>query len=159
MTQKYYYYFAYGMNTNAEQMKIRCPRSIPLGAAVLPNHRLDFKSHATVTVDKKNYVDGVLWMITEEDEDSLDILEGFPKYYLKKIVKVKHDGAVVDAMTYYIPGHEQVFPPGEYYYEMVLEGYRKFNVPTKQLYIARRKAEKHNFSNPWYDLVDSNFYL
>lgn len=157
MAKKYYYYFAYGMNTNAEQMKIRCPDAVPLGAAKLKNHRFDFKCHATVTIDKRDSVNGVLWMITDQDEDALDILEGFPKYYLKKVVKVEFENQLIDAMTYYIPGHESLFPPGDSYYDLVFEGYQKFGVPTHQLKLAKKRAENKNNWYLWPTLVDKNF--
>lgn len=156
MKQKYYYYFAYGMNTNQEQMSIRCPDAIALGAAKLPKHRFDFKCHATVTPNARDSADGVLWMITDKDEDALDILEGYPRYYLKKVVKVQFGDQLVDAMTYYIP-NDTLFPPGDSYYNLVQEGYKKFGVPTQQLVAAKNRAlvKQHLWS--WNNLVDKDY--
>ena len=36
-------YFAYGMNTNKDEMSYRCPSAKPLGLAVLPGYRFEFK--------------------------------------------------------------------------------------------------------------------
>lgn len=158
MTKKYYYYFAYGMNTNEQQMQLRCHDAVALGHAVLPKHRFDFKCHATITPNDKEQVNGVLWMITDQDEDSLDILEGYPKYYLKKVVKVNFEGQTVDAMTYYIP-NDSLFPPGDSYYQLVTEGYKKFGVPTQQLLMAKKRAEQKNHMWTWRDLVDKDYDL
>lgn len=158
MTEKYYYYFAYGMNTNQEQMKIRCPKAIALGAAKLLKHRFDFKCHATVTANPFETVNGVLWKITDSDEDALDILEGYPKYYLKKVVKVEHNGKLIDAMTYYIP-NDSLFPPGESYYSMVSEGYKTFGISTAQLAAAKSRAEKNSYGWSWQKTVDDRYYL
>lgn len=155
MTDKdYYYYFAYGMNTNEEQMKIRCPSAIALGAATLPRHRFDFKTHATVTCNKRHTVDGVLWLITDKDELALDMLEGYPRYYLKKAVNVRYQNQIITAMTYYIPGHESLFPPYDSYYSLVSEGYRRFNVPTHQLVSAKKRAETQHTGWSWSNFLD-----
>lgn len=155
MNKKYYYYFAYGMNTNEEQMRLRCRDALALGHAVLPKHRFDFKCHATVTPNKNDCVNGVLWLITEQDEDALDILEGYPRYYLKKVVKVKFQNQIITAMTYYIP-NDSLFPPGDSYYNLVSEGYKKFGVPVQQLSVAKKRAEtKNNWS--WNNLIDKRF--
>ena len=60
-------YFAYGMNTNQEEMAYRCPSAVPMGRAILPGYRLEFKSFATIVSDPKETVEGVLWTITELD--------------------------------------------------------------------------------------------
>lgn len=154
MKENYSYYFAYGMNTNEEQMKFRCPTAVPLGVATLPKHRFDFKTHATITVDQSDSVDGVLWLITDIDEDSLDILEGYPRYYLKKAVDVEFQGQIIPAMTYYIPGTTPVYPPHDSYYHMVVKGYEKFGVSTRQLVKAKNHAESRYNKKFYRDLVD-----
>ena len=73
-------YFAYGMNTNKEEMAYRCPGARAMGKAVLPGYRFEFKSFATIVPDVDSYVEGVLWTITESDELALDILEGYPEF-------------------------------------------------------------------------------
>jgi len=53
-------YFAYGMNTNKDEMSYRCPKAIALGKAVLPGYRFEFKSFATIIPSPKEQVEGVL---------------------------------------------------------------------------------------------------
>ena len=51
------YYLAYGSNLNLQQMAKRCPRSVPVGTAVLENYELLFKGSPTrgfyLTVEPK----------------------------------------------------------------------------------------------------------
>lgn len=155
MSKNYHYYFAYGMNTNFREMKLRCKDAIPMGHAVLKNHRFDFKFHATVSKDFRNDVDGVLWYITDEDELALDKLEGWPRYYQKKIVRVSHEGITVPAMTYYIPEADPLGPPSSYYYDMIVEGYRNFEVPEDQLKTAKNRSRREYTKWNWRTLVDT----
>jgi gamma-glutamylcyclotransferase (GGCT)/AIG2-like uncharacterized protein YtfP len=128
--------FAYGMNTNTAEMDSRCPAAICLGKATMPNHEFRFAVHADVVVSPGNSVDGVLWDITPDCMAALDMLEGFPFYYLRKKVKVLVDGKQTKAMVYYmVPGHEDS-PPSKRYLALLLEGYKEHGVPTKQIYNA-----------------------
>ena len=74
-------YFAYGMNTNQDEMAYRCPGAHSLGHARLIDHAFRFAVHADVVPCEGSYVDGVLWSITDQDLDHLDQLEGYPTYY------------------------------------------------------------------------------
>jgi len=65
-------YFAYGMNTNQEEMAYRCPGAHSLGHARLIDHAFRFAVHADVVPCSGSYVDGVLWSITDQDLDHLD---------------------------------------------------------------------------------------
>jgi gamma-glutamylcyclotransferase (GGCT)/AIG2-like uncharacterized protein YtfP len=145
---KRYYYFAYGMNTNLDGMKDRCPTATNLGAAILPNHYFRFAIHADVVSRKFSEVDGVLWAITQEDLDSLDRLEGYPVYYDRKIVKVKHNGRTVRAITYFMqPGYEDN-EPAQYYLDCVTKGYAENDVPLGQIFEAlqdKSVAQKQHF--------------
>ena len=97
--------FSYGMNTNRGQMALRCPDARSLGRAVLYGHEFRFARHADIIENPAFNTRGVLWDITEECEKSLDALEGFPDYYLKKTVNV----------------------------EMLFEGYAEHDVNTEQI--------------------------
>jgi gamma-glutamylcyclotransferase (GGCT)/AIG2-like uncharacterized protein YtfP len=126
-------YFAYGMNTNLGSMAMRCPGAVSLGYAVLPNHHFRFAYHADVVPDDHNDVDGVLWEITEEHLLSLDCTEGFPSYYDRKEVTVRHNGSDRLALVYFMqPGHFKKDPP-ESYLRMLIEGYQENLVPLRQL--------------------------
>jgi gamma-glutamylcyclotransferase (GGCT)/AIG2-like uncharacterized protein YtfP len=132
-------YFAYGMNTNRDEMAFRCPTAVPMGKAILPGYRFEFKSFATIVPDTDSSVEGVLWTITESDEQALDILEGYPEFYDKKHVKVSQ-GIDYIAMTYIMNPREHGFNPSDGYYSMVSEGYQQFGLSQKQLLEARSRS-------------------
>jgi len=134
-------YFAYGMNTNVEQMSIRCPTAVPMGKAILPGYRFEFKSFATIVPDADSQVEGVLWTITDIDEQALDLLEGYPEFYDKKHVKVQQ-GIDYIAMTYIMNPREQGHAPSDGYYSMVSEGYQSFGLSQQQLLDAKNRSIK-----------------
>ena len=78
-------YFAYGANMNIESMAFRCPAARPVQTLCMRDWRLRFYSHATIEPCVGAEVAGVLWQITPECEVALDIFEGHPVYYTKRI--------------------------------------------------------------------------
>jgi gamma-glutamylcyclotransferase (GGCT)/AIG2-like uncharacterized protein YtfP len=127
-------YFAYGMNTNTQGMARRCPGAVAFGRARLLGHRFRFAGPADVQVDRRYFVDGVLWDITEDCLKSLDVLEGYPYFYERKWAQVEHNQGECSALVYYMqPGHRNS-PPSSGYFNMVNEGYEEFGVPTRQLW-------------------------
>ena len=82
-------YFSYGMNTNSTQMARRCPDSVCLGPARLPNYQLVFRGVADIEPAPDTWCDGVLWEISERDLDALDVLEGYPWHYTRFSVLVE----------------------------------------------------------------------
>jgi gamma-glutamylcyclotransferase (GGCT)/AIG2-like uncharacterized protein YtfP len=133
-------YFAYGMNTNKEEMAYRCPGARALGKAVLSGYRFEFKSFATIVPSPKETVEGVLWTITETDESALDVLEGYPEFYDKKNVNVIHNDMNYIAMTYIMGPREQGYAPSDGYYSMVSEGYQSFGLSQRQLLDAKNRS-------------------
>lgn len=127
-------YFAYGMNTNTQGMASRCPGAVAFGHARLLGHRFRFSGPADVQVDRRSYVDGVLWDITESCLASLDILEGYPYYYDRKYATVEYAQYKHDALVYFMQPGNKSRPPSDGYFNTVLEGYTEFGVPTDQLY-------------------------
>jgi gamma-glutamylcyclotransferase (GGCT)/AIG2-like uncharacterized protein YtfP len=134
-------YFAYGMNTNREEMAYRCPSAVALGKAILPGYRFEFKSFATIVPSPGESVEGVLWTITETDESALDILEGYPEFYDKRHVKVQQ-GIDYIAMTYIMNPREKNYAPSDGYYSMVSEGYQTFGLSQQQLLDAKNRSIK-----------------
>lgn len=127
------YYFAYGMNTNREQMALRCPAAELVGPAVLPGYRFRFAGCADIVEDPASHVDGVLWYLTDECLHALDILEGYPHYYNSTEVLVKCGSADYFAEVYYMnPGNADGLP-SQSYYDMVVEGYQQHQVPIDQI--------------------------
>lgn len=133
-------YFAYGMNTNKEEMAYRCPNARAIGKAILPGYRLEFKSFATIVPSPKEQVEGVLWTVTDTDESALDMLEGYPEFYDKKTVSVEHDNQSYIAMTYIMSPREQGHAPSDGYYSMVSEGYQSFGLSQQQLLDAKNRS-------------------
>lgn len=139
-------YFAYGMNTNIDSMSGRCPAAVPLGAAKLPHWRFRFAGCADVVPSEQDITDGVLWDITDECLASLDILEGYPNFYNRDMVKVYWRNQFVDALVYYMnPGIEDDLP-SDYYREMVYDGYIENDVPTDQLNESLARLEQVEWS-------------
>ena len=134
-------YFAYGMNTNQEEMAYRCPTAVALGKAVLPGYRFEFKSFATIVPSPGEQVEGVLWTITDADEAALDILEGYPEFYDKRHVTVQQ-GIDYIAMTYIMNPREKGYAPSDGYYSMVSEGYQAFGLRQQQLLDAKNRSIK-----------------
>ncbi len=127
-------YFAYGMNTNTQGMARRCPGAVAFGHARLLGHRFRFAGPADVQVDRRYFVDGVLWDITADCLKSLDVLEGYPHFYERKWATVEFNQGECSALVYYMqPGHKNS-PPSSGYFNMVSEGYEEFGVPTRQLW-------------------------
>ena len=137
-------YFAYGMNTNREEMAYRCPGAVPMGKAILSGYRFEFKSFATIVPDTDSQVEGVLWTITDADETALDILEGYPEFYDKRHVTVQQ-GIDYIAMTYIMNPREHSYGPSEGYYGMVSEGYQQFGLSQRQLLEARSRSIKETW--------------
>jgi gamma-glutamylcyclotransferase (GGCT)/AIG2-like uncharacterized protein YtfP len=135
-------YFAYGMNTNKDEMAYRCPSAVPMGKAILPGYRFEFKSFATIVPSPKETVEGVLWTITDTDELALDVLEGYPEFYDKKTVSIEHNNQSYIAMTYIMGPREQGYAPSSGYYSMVSEGYQSFGLSQQQLLDAKNRSIK-----------------
>jgi hypothetical protein len=122
------YYFAYGMNTNIDEMSMRCPGAINLGRCTLQGFELKFRLHADIDQVEGSEMEGVLWDITEDCERALDRLEGYPYYYDKIEVVVdpvtpvnKNSHVVAMAYTMTSKGPEQL--PSTSYEDCLVEGY------------------------------------
>lgn len=130
------YYFGYGMNTNLIGMKNRCPKSKSLGAAKLLEHKLRFAIWADIIQQPLSTVNGVLWEITNDCLERLDILEGYPNFYDRKIVKIEFNHNIYNAWVYFMQPNNNSNPPPDYYFNEVKTGYEQHLVDTKQLYEA-----------------------
>ena len=142
-------YFSDGMNTNLAQMARRCPMAVSLGAAVLPGFRFEFKQFATVIPDVETDTDGVVWEISDDCEDALDILEGFPKFYTKQLVTVLLNGKPTTAMTYLMYPDEVLNLPSNSYYNLVADGYEDHGISLDQLNDAIDRVHEL-YSEPYF---------
>jgi gamma-glutamylcyclotransferase (GGCT)/AIG2-like uncharacterized protein YtfP len=126
-------YFAYGMNTNLDGMAGRCPTAVCLGPAWIDGYEFVFRTHADIAKSSGSVCHGVLWDITKEDLQSLDMLEGYPYYYTRFRVRVNLGNHFVYALTYQMNDQTYMQEPGSGYLDMVTQGYRQNNVPTNQI--------------------------
>lgn len=128
------YYFAYGMNTNLEFMALRCPDAQNMGVGYLNDHKMVFRYHADMVPVQGHTAPGVLWQITPACLAALDILEGFPTYYLRKTVTVvTASGEYVEAIMYYMTENDYPSDPNIIYYDMVLQGYDAHGISEQYL--------------------------
>jgi gamma-glutamylcyclotransferase (GGCT)/AIG2-like uncharacterized protein YtfP len=130
-------------------MNHRCPKAVSLGAAVLPGFRFEFKSFATVVADYQSDTVGVVWEISDDCEDALDVLEGYPVYYTKQIVTVLIDGVPHTAMTYLMYPDEVLNLPSNSYYDLVADGYEDHGISLDQLDDAIDRVHM-NYKEPYF---------
>jgi gamma-glutamylcyclotransferase (GGCT)/AIG2-like uncharacterized protein YtfP len=133
-------YFGYGMNTDPEQMIMRTGMPLALGRGLVRDHAFRFALHADVYPQDGANTYGVLWEIDDEALASLDVREGYPYYYDRKMVTVEANGTTYQAWMYYMtPGHPERVP-SKGYYDMLHRGYTTFNVPLEQIEQAFERA-------------------
>lgn len=138
MSRKPTLYIAYGSNLNLPQMAFRCPTAEVAGVSELKDYELLFRGGrkgAVATVEPKegSSVPVLLWKIRQKDEESLDIYEGYPRFYDKQIMDVELDGRTVSAMVYIMtPGHE-FGVPSDYYADVIRQGYESAGFDTEVL--------------------------
>lgn len=111
-------YFAYGANLSRDGMAHRCPDAVPFQPMALRGWQLDFAHHATIKAHPGRSVQGMLWRITERCEQSLDMFEGYPNYYGKRILE--QDG--LEFMVY-VMNPPLYGSPGEGYIATIEQGY------------------------------------
>lgn len=134
--------FSYGMNTNSDGMKLRCPYARTIGAAVLRDYKFRFSYHADIVPFSGDLVHGVLWRITDQCLYNLDILEGYPRYYDRIVVPVEHDGTVYSAWVYRMQDGQKTSLPPSGYLSMVKEGYLQHTISLDQIQQALKDCEK-----------------
>jgi gamma-glutamylcyclotransferase (GGCT)/AIG2-like uncharacterized protein YtfP len=141
-TDQRHLYFAYGSNTHLDQMSRRCPMAINLGPAVLPDHRLVFRGHADVQLDRQCDVHGLLWEVDDYDLESLDIYEGFPHYYLRHRVFVvdQYDNEHI-AWVYTMAEQATETAPSDVYYDVCRTGYLQNQLSVNQLTEAAERVQ------------------
>jgi len=98
------YYFAYGSNLDELQMKGRCPNAVIESVAKLSGYRFIINSRgvATIIPESSKNVYGVVWIISETDEVSLDEREGVSGgyYYKEKFDVELHGRKTLNCMVY-----------------------------------------------------------
>lgn len=121
-------YFAYGANINADDMAWRCPRARPIGAFELHNWQLELYCHATIEPKSGSSVHGVLWELTSECEQALDVFEGYPSYYTKRTWNQNGQWFFFYEMTDPKSG-----APSQGYIRGIAQGYDQWRLPQAKL--------------------------
>lgn len=88
-------YFAYGSNLHLEQMVRRCPESRYVGLGKLHNYRwqINQRGYANIIPCPGRTVEGLCYLLSQEDERRLDASEGVPTAYQKHILEIEVVGA------------------------------------------------------------------
>jgi len=143
------------MNTNIGGMKTRCPAAISIGSAMLANYEFRFAHHADVVPKLGAKTVGVLWELTDKCLASLDRLESYPVYYDRVIVPIIHRDRVYNGWVYFMQSGHPKNPPGNGYWDCLMEGYKEHDVSRRQLHIAlnnsRDSIRTGAYSHDWYD--------
>ncbi len=123
-------YIAYGSNMIKDQMAFRCPEAQLVGTGHIRGARLEFYLHATVekTGDDTDRVPVAVWEISETDERSLDMYEGYPDYYVKEEWPVYMDDGTETTGMIYMMNRIRKMPPQDSYYEGIADAYRRLGL-------------------------------
>lgn len=129
-------YFAYGSNMNIKQMQERCPGSKPLIPAVLKDYRLTERKYADIDPEPGSCVHGVMCHITKDNLESLDICEGYPRFYNRILVDVETvEGETYTVQTYIMTPEMKAerdgIPYAEDYRERCSEGAKQWHIPNE----------------------------
>jgi hypothetical protein len=116
------------MNTNIAEMTMRCPKAVNLGGCTLKGFELKFRLHADIDQVEGSEMEGVLWDITEDCEQALDRLEGYPFYYDKievivDPIKQVNTNSHIVAMAYIMTSKGSEEAPSSGYEDCLIEGY------------------------------------
>ena len=139
--------FSYGMNTSRVLMQLRCKEAVPFSVGYVEGFNLVFRYHADLmpTGRVKDRVYGVIWQISEEDLQLVDIAENYPEYYTRdlKFVKIWNTALytrAINAWTYTMNGESPQELPDEQYYNLIKQGYEENGVPIDQLQDAMHRC-------------------
>ena len=136
----YMLYFAYASNLSKEYMLSRCPDAVPIKKASLKGFSLTFNELADIIEDKSEEVLGALYVISQEELEILDRLEGYPDLYDRITVEVfDGKGNTYEAFAYTMTEKDKEGPP-EHYYNILLDGYRDWNLSMEKLEKAKEDA-------------------
>lgn len=132
------YYIAYGSNLNMQQMSRRCPDAKLVGTGMINNYELVFRGSrysAVATVEPKSgsKVPVGIWEISDKDERSLDVYEGFPRLYVKKTMHIFQDNIKHEAMLYVMNDGYDYGKPNNRYYHTILQGYKDCHLDSRYL--------------------------
>jgi gamma-glutamylcyclotransferase len=131
-------YFAYGSNMLTARLRSRVPSATPIGIGQLTGHvlawdkrsRLDGsgKCDAEVTGREDDVIWGVLFEVAH-DEPALDEAEGLGTGCVEKLVRIRTQAGMVDAVTYCATDKDRSLRPYHWYKALVIAGAREHGLP------------------------------
>lgn len=139
-------YFAYGSNLNHGQMAYRCPDAEFVGTGFIKDHTMTFKGDNSGVADIVP-CDGVcvpvgVWRISAADERRLDIYEGYPRLYGKRIIYAVCGGKPIEGMVYTMAAQKPVKLPSEAYFNTILDGYSDCGIDCEALFNFMFKVQR-----------------
>ena len=87
-----------------------------------------------------------MWEVKQGDETSLDVYEGFPRFYYKKDMQIKcrylksGKTRTISAFVYIMHEDRQLGVPSAYYVNTCLDGYDSFGFDSEYIYKAIEKS-------------------
>jgi len=130
----HFYYFAYGHNTNSQEMLRRAPTARLIGSARLKNFQFILKNYSDIMPQDGASVMGVLWRVHLKDLDRLDHDEGLHINYNRIPVPVHCRGKTYRAMAYIMdPSYTEHDLPSRHYLKLVTQGYKEHNISLWQI--------------------------
>ena len=83
----------------------------------------NYSSVATVEPSEDDLVPVLVWEIQPDDENSLDIYEGWPHLYRKETLKIKLGKKILPAMIYIMNGEKYPYGyPSQLYFDTIRDG-------------------------------------
>ena len=135
-------YFAYGSNMLPARLIARCPSARALGPVRLAHHALAFtkpgrdgSAKATITPRPGAHVPGALFLLANQDAESLDRAEGLGKGYDRVTVTLPDplSAALREVQTYIATAPREGLIAFDWYLALVIAGRRHFALPTDDL--------------------------
>lgn len=136
-----HYMFAYGANTNINNMHERCPGARLLARTWIDGYAFRWRGTADIEIDPDSYVIGMLWAIDDSDLAMLDRFEGYPDIYFRQRVLINHGDHQVIGWAYMMCNQNSESSPTDSYRESVYEGYRQNDLADDQLTHALSRLE------------------
>lgn len=134
-------YFAYASNLSKDYMLSRCPESWPIKKVMLKNYKLVFNQLADIVPQENGLVVGALYVVSKQELEKLDKLEGYPDLYNREMVEVEDEkGNKYDAVAYTMVEKDLELPP-DHYYEILLRGYEDWDISKEYLEHAKSIEE------------------
>jgi len=142
-----HYYFAYGRNTNLNDMEHRCPGAVRMGNAWIDGYAFKWRRTADIELlsdPSDNYVVGVLWELSGEHLANLDKFEEYPSYYFRQRVIAKTGQQEYVSWAYMMVNQGDESMPGDEYRTALFEGYDQNHLSTDQMELGFKRLLKES---------------